>query len=53
MLYYRKMEKLPKKATVHYLKYAGSKGELIINPTMEDVEEMETWNADTRKKMDK
>jgi len=52
-LFYRKFDRLPKKATVYYLKYAGSKGELSFEPTIADIIEMEDWHNDTRDKMDK
>lgn len=51
-LYYRKFERLPKKAVVHYLKYSGKKGELSIIPTMDDIKWAEEWNAKTRERMD-
>ena len=50
-LYQRKFSRLPKKATVYYLKYNGSKGELTFNPTDEDVKKAETWHIETRSKM--
>ena len=42
-LYYRKFDRLPKKATVHYLKYTGSKGELSIVPTAMEVQVVQMW----------
>jgi len=47
-LYYRKFNRLPKKVTVYYLKYNGSKGELSFQPTEKDVKEMDTWQETTR-----
>lgn len=52
-LYYRKFNRLPKKATVHYLKYSGSKGELSFEPTMDDITEIEKWHNDIRTEMEK
>jgi superfamily II DNA or RNA helicase len=42
-LFYRKFSRLPKQIIFHYLKYSGSKGELIINPTSEEVFKFEDW----------
>lgn len=50
-LYYRKFDRLPKKAIVYYLKYSGDKGELSFTPTMEDVEEIKKWHEDIYTKM--
>lgn len=46
-LYKRKFKRLPKKATVYYLKYNGTKGELSFTPTEDDVKEMEAWHEKT------
>jgi len=51
-LYKRKFGRLPKKATVYYLKYDGTKGSLSFTPTEDDIKEMEEWHLNTRKKMD-
>ena len=51
-LYYRKFSRMIKKATVYYLKYNGSKQELIIEPTMDDMLEMDEWHNDIKKEMD-
>jgi len=51
-LYHRKFNKIPKKCTVEYLKYSGSKGTLSITPTDKDVIEIEDWFYDTLKKME-
>jgi len=50
-LYYRKFNKIPKKCTVYYLKYNGSKSELSFEPTMEDIEEIKTWYETILKEM--
>jgi len=50
-LYYRKFERLPKRAVVYYLKYSGSKGQLEINPTMEDIKQIEDWHFKIREEM--
>jgi len=52
-LFYRKFNRLPKKATVYYLKYVGSKGELSFTPTMTDIIEMEDWHNGIRDEMEK
>ena len=51
-LYYRKFNRLPKKAIVYFLKYGGSKMEMSMTPTMDDVKEMEEWHNNIRKEMD-
>jgi len=51
-LYYRKFNRLPKKCTVYYLKYNGTKGELTVEPTMEDVKNIEIWFNDILKQME-
>ena len=51
-LYYRKIGRLPTKASVYYLKYNGSKGELSFTPTMEDVKEAEEWHLNARAGME-
>ena len=53
MLYHRKFGTIPKKVTIYYLKYEGSKGELSFAPTSEDLIEIEDWHHDIRKRMDK
>jgi len=50
-LYYRKFNRLPKKATAYYLKYTGTKGEVTVIPTMQDVIDIEKWHFDIRQKM--
>jgi len=40
---YRQFGWIPKKCTVHYLKYTGSKSILEFVPTMEDVKFAENW----------
>jgi len=50
-LYYRKFERLPKRAIIYYLKYSGSKGELSITPTMEDIKQIEDWHFKIREEM--
>lgn len=50
-LYHRKFGRIPKKASVYYLKYNGSKSELSINPTTQDLLEIEDWHMDIRKRM--
>lgn len=52
-LYYRKFNRIPKKVGVFYLKYSGSKGELIIEPTEKDINEMETWHLTCLFNMDR
>ncbi len=42
-LYHRKFGKLPDKATVYYLRYSGSKGELVYIPTIDDIKDTEIW----------
>lgn len=42
-LYHRKFGRIPKKCTVHYLKYAGSKGELSFEFTEQDIKDAEEW----------
>ncbi len=51
-LYYRKFSRLPKKATIFYLKYNGSKGEMSFTFNMDDVLEAEKWYNETLKKME-
>jgi len=53
MLYKRKFDRLPKKATVYYLKYSGSKGELSITPTEDDIKGIEKWHNDIREQINK
>lgn len=52
-LYYRKLGRVPKKCTVHYLKYPGSKGELSFNFTMDDINAVEQWYNIILNEMDK
>jgi len=52
-LYYRKFGRIPKKAGVFYLKYNGSKGELLIEPTEKDITEMESWHMTCLLNMDR
>lgn len=42
-LYYRKFNRLPKKCTVFYLRYSGSKGELVYIPNDKDIFKIEDW----------
>jgi len=52
-LYLRKFGRIPKKATVHYLRYTGTKGELSFVPTEDDLLWVEQWHYAIRDKMDK
>ena len=47
-LYHHKFSRIPKKCVVHYLKYPGSKGELSIIPTIEDINKARDWIEGTR-----
>ena len=51
-LYSRKFNSLPKKCSVFYLKYPGSKGVLDYIPTENNMIEIEDWHFNIRKKMD-
>lgn len=51
-LYKRKIGRLPKKATVYYLKYAGSKGEMSFSFTDDDIVSIEQWFRTVSKQMD-
>lgn len=51
-IYYRKFNRIPKKAVIYYLKYSGSKGELVITPTEKDLIEMKDWHFGIRKQME-
>lgn len=46
-LYKRKIGRIPKKCTVHYLKYEGSKGTLSFEPTQNEIAIIEQWYYDT------
>jgi len=52
-LYHRKFDRLPKKASVYYLKYNGAKGVLDYTPNIEDMFEIEDWHMKSRQNMDK
>ena len=52
-LYKLKFGRMPKEATVYYLKYNGSKGEYTINPTDKDIQEIEEWHYNIRIQMGK
>ncbi len=52
-LYKRKFSRMVNKASVYYLKYSGSKGELSIEPTEQDVLDTEQWHFKQREGMDK
>jgi len=52
-LYYRKFNRMPKKASVYYLKYSGTKGSLDFVPTDNDLIEIEDWHFDTIKEMER
>ncbi len=51
-LYYRKFNRLPKKCTVYYLKYSGSKSELSIVPTVHEVNNIRVWYNDILQQME-
>jgi len=51
MLYNRKFGRIPKKSTVYYLKYSGSKGELSFSFNDDDVKEIENWYNEILQKM--
>ena len=52
-LYKRKIGRIPKKCTVEYLKYEGSKGQLIFSPTEEEIQHIEEWYNNILIEMDK
>lgn len=52
-LYFRKFNRIPNKCIVYYLKYSGKKGILEIEPTIDDIREMELWHNNIRKEMSK
>ena len=51
MLYNKKFGRIPKKSTIHYLKYSGTKSELSFNFNEEDIKEAEQWYNDILQKM--
>jgi len=51
-LYFRKFSRLPKKATVYYLKYDGEEAKLEFVPTMHDISVISKWHLNIRKGMD-
>jgi len=50
-LYHRKFGRLPRKCSIYYLKYNGTKGELSFEFTLEDIQEAEKWFFDIIEKM--
>jgi superfamily II DNA or RNA helicase len=51
-LFYRKFNRIPKKATVYYLKNNGSKQELSFNFTEQDLKDAEQWYIEISKQME-
>ncbi len=49
LLYYRKFERIPKRAVIYYLK---TNQELVVEPTQEDITKIEQWHNDVLKQMD-
>jgi superfamily II DNA or RNA helicase len=51
-IYYKVFGKVPKKCTVYYLRYNGTKGELTFIPTLDDVKKKEEWYYKILKEME-
>lgn len=50
-LYFRKFNRMPKKCTIYYLKYNGTKGEMSFTFNEEDIKSIEKWFYDISEKM--
>jgi superfamily II DNA or RNA helicase len=51
-MFYRKFNRIPKECAIFYLKYSGSRGQLLFNFTMDDILAAEKWYNDILQQME-
>lgn len=51
-MFHRRFQKYPERAVVQYLKYSGSRGELVVYHNEKDMEDIELWYNGVRERIE-